>query len=326
MVYPRLALRARARARCRFNFGNREFTVAHIAIIVAVVFWASVFIASKPAVEVMPVSEVALLRFGIGAVLLWIPMLLLRQLVAFRWIGAWALVIGAVDGLSVVIIYAGLQITSALNATVIYALFPLVLSLFGRAFLGEAITRAVSVGSVLALGGTVLLVSDDDPGESFYLGDLMVIAGFLMNCGTQTALRYLNRGHDRVMGVAAYQLLGMALIAAVFLFGVPSERAAMIWSGVPLEVWILVIYLAVSLGALGFYLYNYALRHLPVARVGLYFVLMAPLGAPMAALYLGEPVTPIDILSIALVCFGVALPYLGHLPLVRPLFAAKPSD
>ena len=107
----------------------------HLAIIVAVIFWASVFIASKPAIEVMPVSEVATLRFGIGAVLLWVPMLLMGQLVAFRWIGAWAFVVGLVDGLSVIIIYAGLQITSALNATVIYALFPLVLSLFGRAFL-----------------------------------------------------------------------------------------------------------------------------------------------------------------------------------------------
>lgn len=298
----------------------------HFAIIVAVIFWASVFIASKPAVEVMPVSEVALLRFGIGAVLLWIPMLLMRQLVAFRWIGAWAFVVGLVDGLSVVIIYTGLQVTSALNATVIYALFPLVLSLFGRAFLGEAITRAVIIGSVIALGGTFLLVSDDVPGQSSRYGDLMVVAGFLMNCGTQTALRYLNRGRDEVMGVAAYQLLGMALIAAAFMLGVPSERAAMLWSGVSLEIWILIVYLAVSLGALGFYLYNYALRHMPVARVGLYFVLMAPLGAPMAAIYLGEQVTLIDTLSIALVCFGVALPYLGHLPLVRPLFATKPSD
>ena len=298
----------------------------HFAIIVAVIFWASVFIASKPAVEVLPVSEVALLRFGIGAVILWIPMLLMRRLVAFRWIGAWAFVVGLVDGLSVVIIYAGLQITSALNATVIYALFPLFLSLFGRAFLGEAITRAVIVGSVIALGGTFLLVSDDDPSQSSHVGNLMVVAGFLMNCGTQTALRFLNRGRDEVMGVAAYQLLGMALIAAAFLFGVPSERAAMLWSGVSLEIWILIVYLAVSLGALGFYLYNYALRHLPVARVGLYFVLMAPLGAPMAAIYLGEPVTLIDTLSIALVCFGVALPYLGYLPLIRPLFATKPSD
>ena len=298
----------------------------HLAIIVAVIFWASVFIASKPAIEVMPVSEVATLRFGIGAVLLWVPMLLMRQLVAFRWIGAWAFVIGLVDGLSVIIIYTGLQITSALNATVIYALFPLVLSLFGRAFLGEAITRVVIVGAVIALGGTILLVSDDDSGQSSHYGNLLVFAGFLINCATQTALRHLNRGQDRVMGIAAYQLLGMALFAAAVMLAVPSERAAMMWSGVSLEIWLLVVYLAVSLGALGFYLYNYALRHLPVARVGLYFVLMAPLGAPMAALYLGELVTLIDTLSIALVCLGVSLPYIMNLPLVRPLFAPKPSN
>ena len=119
-------------------------------------------------------------------------------------------------------------------------------------------------------------MSDDDPGQSSHYGNLMVVAGFLMNCGTQTALRYLNRGRDEVMGVAAYQLLGMALIAAAFMLGVPSERAAILWSGVSLEIWILAVYLAVSLGALGFYLYNYALRHMPVAQVGLYFVLMAP--------------------------------------------------
>ena len=75
--------------------------------------------------------------------------------------------------------------------------------------------------------------------------------------------------------------------------------------------WLIMLYLGVLVSALAFFIYNYALRHIGVGRISLYLVLIAPLGVPLAAIFLGETVTVQDGIAIALVMLGVALPSLA---------------
>ena len=51
----------------------------HFAILGATFMWASSFAAGRMAVATMPASEILMLRFAIGALLLWLTVLLLRR-------------------------------------------------------------------------------------------------------------------------------------------------------------------------------------------------------------------------------------------------------
>jgi drug/metabolite transporter (DMT)-like permease len=59
-----------------------------------------------------------------------------------------------------------------------------------------------------------------------------------------------------------------------------------------------------------FFLYNFALRTLSVGRASLFPCLLAPVAAPLAAAYLGTPVSLRDLVAIAVVVLGVLLPAL----------------
>ena len=59
-----------------------------------------------------------------------------------------------------------------------------------------------------------------------------------------------------------------------------------------------------------FLLYNRALSNLPVGRVGLFMTLVPAIGTLGAASYLDEAVSATDLVGLAVVMFGVGLPFL----------------
>ena len=112
------------------------------------------------------------------------------------------------------------------------------------------------------------------------------------------------------------RMLGVATIGA---FG---DLPPLAWTGhAGIGVWSWFLYIAVAVSGASFFLQNYALRHLPVGRVTLYSVLSAPIGVPFAWLVLGESISARDMIAIAIVVAGVALPALtraGFRVSIRP--------
>ena len=72
--------------------------------------------------------------------------------------------------------------------------------------------------------------------------------------------------------------------------------------------WLGLLYLGLVVSAGVYILSNYAVRHLPVARMSLLGCVTAPLGAALSALILGTEISALDIAAIALVIGAVALP------------------
>ena len=70
----------------------------------------------------------------------------------------------------------------------------------------------------------------------------------------------------------------------------------------------MLLYLGLVVSAGVYILSNYAVRHLPVARMSLLGCVTAPLGAALSALFLGIEISALDIAAIALVIGAVALP------------------
>ena len=304
----------------------------HIAMTIAATLWASSFIASKAMMEVISPPQLALLRFWIGALVVFGVVLLTRKAFNAGAVGFRAFVTGFFEpGLITIVVYWGLLHTTAVHAVVLFALMPLVTSLLGRIFLGEVITRPVLGGAAIALVGTVLLVTAaPHNGDASLFGDTIVFIGMLLACVAILVLRRVAQTHGQPVTVTSFQLAGAGFCGFVVVVGMAffnhDTGAFDAFTRIDANGWLLMVYLGVFVSALAFFIYNYALRHIGVGHISLYLVLIAPLGVPLAAIFLDETVTLRDGIAIALVMLGVALPFLASQRWLRGLWAPRGSD
>jgi drug/metabolite transporter (DMT)-like permease len=284
--------------------------LSHLAILGATLLWASSFAAAKFGVDEMPASEIQALRFAIATALVWPAVLARRSAVPWREIAVPGFFMGAMSpGIATLFFYWGLLTTASVNAVVIAAWMPLVTSLMARFLIGEKISVQVVAGSVVALAGIGLLVSDDAAAGGSLKGDALCIAGLLIMCLSQTYMRRLNRDHADPLAITAWQLTGGAAVSLVAMVGFESWLDTRGLMAVPsLAMWLLIGYLAVFVSLVTYLLNNYGLRRMQAAQSSLYYVLMAPLGAPISYIWLGEPISARDLAAIALVVAGVAIP------------------
>jgi drug/metabolite transporter (DMT)-like permease len=277
-----------------------------LAMLLAVLLWSSVVIAGKAAVTALPFSAVATARFLLGAALLWLIVLATRRAVRLEGAGP-RLFMGLLDpGLVSLLVLWGLSLTSALNVAVFWSLMPVIMPLLARLFLGERVSLPVVGGALLALAGTALLVSRRSGlGEGSLLGDGIALCGILCACANQLLARRVAQKSGAPVVTTAWQIsaaivigaLGMALLTEPAQLPAPDPQIALV-----------VLYLG-TVGTAGpFLLYNYALRYLPVGRISLFPALSGPMAVPMAALLLGEPIAAWDIVAVAIVLAGAALP------------------
>ena len=259
----------------------------------------------------MPPSEILMFRFAIGAVLLWLLVVLLRRTVPPWTLGREAFWIGFLgSGMATIFVYWGLVLTTAVNAAVITSWMPLVSSLLAWRLLRETVSRWVLIGSAFAFLGILVLVSDDaEVGGGSIWGDLLCASSLVIACYAQIRLRRIGIRFENALAITAWQMTGGAVCMALIMICFESWFDERGWMAVPgLDAWLLIGYLAVFVGAAAFTLNNFALRHLTAGQVSLYIVLMAPMSVPISALVVGEIVTWIDIVAIAMVSSGVALP------------------
>ncbi len=282
-------------------------------MVFAIVLWSTIYVAGKTALTLVPLAETIAWRFLLAAACLWLIVAWKREDWQVRTIGLPAFGGGFFEpGISGLLTFWGLTLTSAISATVLFSIFPLVSILMGRLVLGEAVSRLVVIGSVIAIAGTFLLIWDDAAsGGDSLLGDAIVVAAMLFIVTIQLLLRRLATNHGKPLVVTSWQMTGAGASGFVFIPILQESGEVAAWmSAGPAEAWLVLIYMAVFVSAVTFLIYNYALRFIPVGRISLYYTLVAPLGVPFAAIVLGEPVSSFDLAATVLVVFGVALPAL----------------
>ena len=278
----------------------------------AILLTASSFIAGKIALAALPPFGVVALRYGMAALIMWAIVLMTRRAIWFRGFAATVFAAGLLEGVAALGIYWGLSLTTAIHATVLVSLMPLMTTLLGRALLKEPITARVLAGSIIAFAGTLVLVVSGGETEASVIGDVMIASALFLVCLQLLILRRVAQVHGEPLVVTAYLLFGAALVGAgAGLLDQGADAFAARALGAGLEAWLAILYLAAGVSGATFFLFNYAVRHMPVGRITLYFVLIAPLGVPLAALVLGESISGRDIFAISLVVFGVALPALA---------------
>ncbi len=291
----------------------RVSALPHLAMVAAIVLWSTIYVAGKTAVTLVPLAETIAWRFLLAAVCLWLIVAWKHYDWQIRTIGFPAFVGGLFEpGVAGLLTFWGLTLTSAISATVLFSVFPLISVLMGRIVLKEAISPLVVIGSAVAIIGTFLLVWDDaGSGDDSLLGDAIVIAAMLFIVTVQLLLRRLAKSYGKPLVVTSWQMTGAAVSGFLFIPVLQEGGEIATWmSAGPIEAWLVLVYMAVFVSAITFHIYNYALRFIPVGRISLYYTLVAPLGVPFAAIVLDETVSSLDLAATVFVVLGVALPAL----------------
>jgi drug/metabolite transporter (DMT)-like permease len=288
-----------------------ERLTANAGAFVAAVLFGSSVVAVRVAVQEVPPLSLAVLRFGQGGLLLVIVLLLVgaRDQLRVKWHDLPLLILlGAVlFTVFPVTFNAGLRLIEASRGALILATIPLWSALLARIARSERLAPRQLVGVFLSLGGVALALAERGLGLQGGLGSLVGDGLMLVTalCGAVYAV-LAQRAFARysALTVTTYAMvLGTLLLLPAALV----EGLVGVLPQLGLQTVVLLVFLGVFGGALGFFLWTFALTRLTPTQVAVYINLNPLVAMVLAAALLAERLTIIFVAGFGAVVLGVLL-------------------
>jgi drug/metabolite transporter (DMT)-like permease len=218
--------------------------------------------------------------------------------------GAWGLI--ALSSLffvgDLVLWNTSILLTSAAAATLLANNSPLWVGLGALLIFRERLPLVYWIGLLVALTGMTVIVGGNALGElRFNSGDLLAIGASFLYAGYMLTTQ---KARAR-LGTLTLNLLTMGTCSFILfptstLFGYPL-------SGFSTQVWLALLGLGLIPQFLGWLAINYALGHLPAARVSVTLLGQSVVTAILGILFLGEALSPSDLVGGTLVLTGIYL-------------------
>jgi drug/metabolite transporter (DMT)-like permease len=282
----------------------------YLLLVIMVFFWGTAFRATAIGSEHASAVVFSLLRAAPAAlVLLGIVLVLRRPLprgrtLLYAVLSGLLLVTLAFEGMS-----EGTKFAGAGNAAVLINSTPFFVLLFGRAFLGERISRLGLVGLVGAFAGVVIMVSSQLGGHGNE-GDMIFGMAISLVTGAGFAIGLLlvkatteNDPDFDLLGFTAAQFAAgaVALVGLVAIYGHPGDTD----TG-SLALWESVAWVALGSSVIASLAYYAALRRIPATRASAWQFL-APVIAVVVEVLYGNAPDALVLAGMAIVIAGVAV-------------------
>ena len=273
-----------------------------------IIFWGVSFVATKMALETIPLFTLIFLRFLVSALILLILMMRLEMPAFTRREHLKMLLLALFDpGLYFIFETIGLKYTSAANASLIIATVPLAVLMLSMLFLKERTSPRGIAGIFLSIIGIAILMSGDPKFawelSGHALGDLMVFGAVFSAAFYSIFSRSLGQNHSSLKITAVQFIYGTIFYIPAFLWEFPGLQ----WASISVRSWGALAYLTFFATIGAFLCYNYALSKLPATRAAIFINGIPVVTALAAWLILGEKLTLIQAGGGALVLFAVGL-------------------
>jgi drug/metabolite transporter (DMT)-like permease len=292
--------------------------LAITALLLAVIMWASSFPLLKLALNYMPPITLAAVRYSIAGsilvLLIFAKFGMVKSLQELR--GDWKILtfLGLVGvALPNATLNIGLQFTTASVSSIIQACGPVFTVALAVIFLKERLGGAKIAGTILAIFGTLLLISQGgvDLDNSTFVGNLFVLlsAMFYSISGVVTK-KALERHHP--LTITGWNIAIGSLFLCLFS---PIEFGQTV--AFPPDMIVILLILAVFPGCLAFLFYNYVLQKKELSSISFFVYLIPVFSTIISMAVLGEVITAETVLFASLVIAGVALAQYGRATLRR---------
>jgi len=288
---------------------DSKFTGNAAAFIASVLFGASV-VATRMAVGSIPPLSLALLRFGQGGLILLISLIIFRpDLLRVRLSDLpYLSLLGAVLFTIFPITFnLGLKYTEASRGALMLATVPLWSAGLARIAKSEHLILRQVGGIILTLGGVAFVLAERgltwQGGIGALVGDLLMlltaICGAIYGVLAQKMLKKYN-----AITVTTYAMLTgtCLLIPAAFVEGLPQALTKIDFQAAGL-----ILFLGICGGAVGYFLWTFALAYLTPTQVAVYINLNLMAATILGAVLLAEKLTPVFISGFVAVLIGVLL-------------------
>ncbi len=279
-----------------------------LGLVLTMVFWGSAFPASKIIVLHVSPEVGAVLRFGLGALLM-AAILFRRSARPVPPREAWG-GIAAVGLVGVALFntafFRGLSLAPASDAAVVIpTLSPVLTAAAGILFLGERATARRLSGLAFSLAGSVLffwgVVAHSQGQGTRLFGDLFLLGAAV----SWAAYSIISRPVLMKTGALPVTAWSMLLGSAVLLLISAPRLAAVPWTALPARFWLVLAYLAVFPTVIAYLLWMEGIRVIGSGPATSFMFLAPVSGLLLAALLLGDRPTPAQGVGGALMLFGV---------------------
>jgi drug/metabolite transporter (DMT)-like permease len=278
--------------------------MALIEGVLVTLIWASSFVLVKQGLAYMGPLTIAGLRYFLAFLLL-LPLMvqrgsLKREYSPSMWLRLLLLGISAYT-LGNGAMFWALKTLPATTGSFIMSLMPILVIGLGIVWLREFPTGAQVVGMLVGIFGSLLFFSPGgETGDmgGFFLALVALLAFTLFGTLGREVARAQSVG---VLALTALPLAlggGLALLIALWVEGVPR---------MPPMAWAIVLWLAVVNTALAYVLYNHSLQELTALEMTVLLNLSPFVTALLAWWFLGERLSGLQLLGMAIVIAGVTL-------------------
>ena len=272
-------------------------------IALVILAWGSNFTAMKLALEEVPPLLMVGLRFAIL-----VPLIAVLKRPALPW--SRILAVGALINMGqFAFLFAALnaEASAGLASLLIQMQAPLTIALSFLVF-GERIRPMQIAGLALALAGLGVFAASSG-GNVTGLGlALLLMAALSWACGN-LVLKRVGRVDTLALFIWASLVPPLPMLALSVAVEGPAPFATI--AAMSAQGWLAVIYVALASTVLGYSIWGALLARHPAALVTPFALLIPVVGVSIAALVLGESLTPRDAIGGAIILAGLALTQMG---------------
>jgi len=285
---------------------QRPMDAVAAVVMVALTFtWGFNQVAAKVSTEGYSPIFLTMARslIGLCVILLWCR---LRGIRLFERDGTLVpgVLAGVAFGIEFVLIYVGLDFTTAARGTLMVNTMPFFVAIGAHLFLGERLSPMKFAGLVAAFGGVALVLSDElsMPSPGALRGDLLCLLGGLFWAVSTLVIKGSRLRDAPAEKTLAYQLVLGALVALPLLpFGGPLVREVSALATVSL------LFQGAFVVGVTYLVWFMLMRTYPATGLTSFAFLSPVFGVVCGGLLLGEPLSPRIFGALALICAGLVL-------------------
>jgi drug/metabolite transporter (DMT)-like permease len=212
--------------------------------------------------------------------------------------------VGVLFGIEFLFLYVGLEHTTVARNTLLVNAMPFWMLLGGHFLLGEHISVRKFLGLLLAFAGLVLVFADRLGAykETMLFGDLLSLGAGLAWAATNIVIKRSNLTEVRAEKLLLYQLAGAAVVGLLVMpfSGPPVRELAMAPT-------LALLFQAIYVVAFTYVLWFWMLGRYPASSLSSFAFLTPVFGVLCGALLLGEPLSLMVFVALALIAAGLII-------------------
>ena len=280
--------------------------IAVIALTIAMMVWASSFIALKSAIGPMGPMSVIFGRMVVASLCF---VFFIKSFMKLRFtkedIKYLALMVVFEPCLYFLFETNALVFTTAGQAGMIASTMPLLTAIGAGILLKELISKKLIIGSLIALAGVVWLslsATSEQNASNPLLGNTLMFFAMICGSGYAISIRHLTKRFSPLFLTALQAFIGVIFFLP---FALWEYNTMTIGFNKDAILWIVYLGVVVTLGGYG--LFNFALSRIEASKASMFINLIPIFTLLLAFLILGEMLTFVEMIASSIVFLGVLI-------------------